>query len=268
MRCPVSELESRLLELGQQIAYPPTPNLAARVRQGIEREASLQKPGWLTRLRVRPGVVGAAAVIAVGLAILLASPSARNTVAGWLGLRGVIIQRVPHVPSPTPSVSAEDPLSQRLGLGSRSSLAAAESVVGFKVLVPASLGAPDAVYLSNTYPVQVTLVYVPRPGLPESGQTGVGLLMTETSGGINQAYFEKMLGPDTQLKPVTVKGNPGVWISGTPHGLIYADPSGEPRFDTLRLAGNTLAWQAGQQLLRIEANVSEAQALAIANSAG
>ena len=83
------------------------------------------------------------------------------------------------------------------------------------------------------------------------------------------AVLSKGLGPESRLTAVTVANGRGFWIDGRPHFLVFRDPSGEYRQDTLRLAGNTLVWEhAPDLLLRLEGAPTLDQALRIANSVG
>ena len=63
-----------------------------------------------------------------------------------------------------------------------------------------------------------------------------------------------------------VGGEPGYWLGGAAHGLIYEDPSGNIRESPSRLAGPTLVWERGDLTLRLEADVSKSRALEIARS--
>ena len=287
------ELELVLKRLGEQIAYPPTPPLAAAVR------GRLQAPGRRPAAPWRRFAVALAAAIVLAILLLAASPTLRTAVAGRLGLRGITIQQVPVVPTvptalPLPAVAptvsptlplptaaptaTAVPIGERLHLGERLSLAQAAQRVGFPVLIPAALGLPDAVYVllatdtpaPGTSPAPpgglVTLVYQPRPDLPAVAETGVGLLLGEFQGSTDQAFLSKMAGPGTQIAPVTVAGQPGFWLSGQPHEFLYRDANGVARQQTLRLAGNTLIWEHGTLTLRLEAGVDEATALRIATS--
>jgi hypothetical protein len=65
---------------------------------------------------------------------------------------------------------------------------------------------------------------------------------------------------------VTVTGEPGFWLAGAPHGLVYVDPSGQILEAPARLAGHTLVWRRGRLTLRVEADIPMERALAIARS--
>jgi hypothetical protein len=136
--------------------------------------------------------------------------------------------------------------------------------------VPSNLGQPDEVYLQlpplGPPQGEVTLVYSARPGIPTSGQTGVAVLITEARGAVNADFFGKVLGPGATIEPVTVAGHQGYWISGTPHEFFLIDSDGNTRDETLRLATNTLLIDDGGTIVRIEGDLTKAQALQIADS--
>src|SRR5262252_4409267 len=95
------DLERALADLGRELAYPPTPQLAVSVQRRLAEEAAL--PGrrwpWLPRLD-RRFAVAFAAVLALVAVVLAVSPAARDAVAERLGLRGVQINQVPSVTAP------------------------------------------------------------------------------------------------------------------------------------------------------------------------
>src|SRR5437588_6322573 len=143
----MDSLERDLYALGEWVEWPPTPRFHAP-----RRAAATQRNRW--------ALAAAAVLLAVALA-LTESPPIRDTVAGWLGLRGVEVHRVQHLPTPTGLPPG--PLGARLQLGDRITLADAERQAGFKVLVPSGEGAPDEIYFSS-YRKVVSLLYAPRPG--------------------------------------------------------------------------------------------------------
>lgn len=247
------DLEQRLLALGNEIDYPPTPRLANSVRRQLT--VTVKQPRFdARRLAI------AAVLLIVTAAALLAIPTTRNAIAGFFGLKGVIIQRVPSFRSPSPS-SASDP-GTRLGLGRRVTLGEAQAGLPYGITFPQALGSPDEVFLIQP-PEQkaVALVWLPRPDLPAAAETGVGALVIEAPGQAQRDLFLKMLGPDASLEQLSVNGNPGYWISGKPHGFFFLDPKGQPVEDTFRLAGNALIWNQGMLVVRIESALDRDQAL-------
>jgi hypothetical protein len=169
---------------------------------------------------------------------------------------------------PTPTQLVPGPLGERLGLGGRSTLPDARAQITWKVLVPASLGDPDEVYVPYSGPPdrEVTLVYAARPGIPTSGQTGVAVLITEARGNVNSQFFGKFIGPGTTIEEVTAGGHRGLWIAGQPHDFYFIDTTGNMRVETLRLATNTLMLDFEGTVIRIEGDLTKAQALQIAQS--
>ena len=112
----------------------------------------------------------------------------------------------------------------------------------------------------------MTLLYRPRRGLPESAQTGAGALLSQFPGRTHPDLIRKLAGPGTTIERVRVGGEPGYWLGGDVHSLIYQDPSGGIRESPMRLAGPTLVWRHGELTLRLEADVTKSRALAIARS--
>lgn len=268
------ELEAGLRDLGSRLDYPPSEQVAFAVRQRLERAVAPRRSplGW-RRLSLggllRPVFVPAWQRAAVALVVMVTvlsgvlvfSPSAREAVAGWLGLRGVRIEVTPSL-SPVP-------LGRNLVLGPPVSLEEAQAAVPFRILVPTApeLGRPDEFDLTRTFSTgRVSLLYRSRPGIPPATLTGVALIVTEFEAQPDEEYITKKLVPaGTNIRSVTVNGDPGFWIEGV-HELFYTGPDGEFIRDTARLAGNVLLWQHGSVTLRLEADVSMAQALAIAES--
>ncbi len=233
----MSEIETRRAEL--DVEWPPAPDVAARVRARVEAEPR--------RRRLRPAWAVALAILVLGGGVA-AVPSARSAVLRWLGIEGVRIERVPSNPTPAPSSA--------LDLGERTRLTAA-------MLVPAALGRPDAVYAVGE---RVTLLYRAGPGLPESEHSGAGALLTQFPGRTNAEFIRKFAGPGTTIERVKVDGEPGFWLAGEAHGLLYEDPAGQIREAPSRLAGSTLVWRHGDRTLRLEADLPKSRALAIARS--
>jgi len=211
----------------------------------------------------------AAAALLIALSALLAYTPTRTAIADWVNIH-VLFQRVPVLPTPSPQPSG--PLGERLGLGTPTTLAEAQSHLAWQISIPASLGQPDEVYLQLP-PVgaaqgEVTLVYSSRAGIPVASQTGVAVLITEARGKVDTNFFGKMLSSGTTIEPVTVAGHQGYWIAGSPHIFIFLDADGNFRDETMRLATNTLILDDGGTIVRIEGNLTKAQAALIASSLG
>jgi hypothetical protein len=179
--------------------------------------------------------------------------------AAVLVLPGLRITSVPVVPSA--SVPSE-PLATRLALGERVPLESVEAVV------PSALGEPDGVYSSRADEV-ISLVYASSSDLPELAGTGIGLLVQQIHGSLDRERIEKLVMEfAVTVTPVDVAGAAGFWIEGPPHLIRYTGPAGEARSQMTRLVGDTLVWQSGDVLHRIESSLGLEGTLRIAESIG
>jgi hypothetical protein len=251
----VPELEDQLLSLGDSIVWPATPNL--RVAVGPTLTLLSKRGGERVTQRVPRWVLAAAALLLVVLLLAFT----------WLNLH-TLIYRVPN--PPTPTQHSPGVLGSNLDLGKATSLTDAQAQLQWKVVVPPGLGKPNAVYVklppSGPSGGEVTLVYAAAPGVNVSGQTGVAVLVTEARGTVNEIYFEKMIGPGATVEQVTVHGHSGYWISGHPHDFLFVSADGTVHDDAMRLATNTLILDDGGTIVRIEGDMTKAQALQIAGS--
>lgn len=228
------ELDVVLRELGRNIEFPPTPDLASAVRGRLGERRSWRRP-----------VALALALLVVALGAALAVPAARTALLDWLGLKGVRIVRVEELPP----VRANGDLD----LGRSVTLAEARRRAPW-LLVPAE--ASDRIYVNTSLPGgKVSFLW----GSPAS----VRLLLTEFQG---QAFISKLIEPEAKVEPVDV-GDQGVWLE-EPHVFAFRDREGNFRESTARLAGKTLLWQQGDVTLRLEGELSKQQALRIARSTG
>ena len=242
----MSVLEERLHDLAAHVELPAEPDVAAPVMARVRADAGAGRRAPVARFGRRRLAIPLA-VLALLVGGVAAVPSARSAVLRWLGLEGVRIERVPEAPTPAPTT---------LELGERVPLPAG-------ALVPDELGEPDEVYRDREF---LTLLYRPRDGLPEAEASGAGALVTQFPGQPREELIQKLAGPDTTIDAVEVDGEPGYWLAGAAHGLIYLHPTGDIREAPMRLAGPTLVWRRGDLTLRLEADLSKSRALAIARS--
>ena len=251
----MADLETALQDLRHHLQYPPTPDVAAAVRLRIG--SARGRTHWESSGRTRLALVVAALIAALGASALLVPP-VRDTLARFFHVQGVVIERHPVTPSPT--------AANALALGTLTSLDRARALVAFPVILPASLG-PPSVYVRNPPPGgEVSLVYLPRPGLPEAHSTGVGLLLIEFRGSVAPEFFGKIVGPGTTVQEVQVDGTRGYWISGSPHAFFYHQAGGTIADEPLRLSDNTLLWEHNGVTLRIESELDLESAVRIANT--
>jgi hypothetical protein len=247
------ELEARLRALAADVEWPATPDLQAAVRAA--RPQPTRRPRWQRPRRVV--VAALAALVLVPAAGAVAFPHARDDVLEFLGLRNVEVRRVP-APPPGARPELED------DLGSVVSLAQARRDAGFTPLIPAALGAPDRVRLTGQ---RISLVYAPRPGLPKLDGIDAGLILTQSRGGIEGAYLQKLAVTGTDVTKIRVRNHLGAFISGGPHTYLYVAPNGDVEEDHPLLAGPTLIWEQSGLVLRLEAAANREKVLQIARSA-
>lgn len=261
---PESALEQALRDLGPELAFPPTPDLAARVVAHLET----QLPTPLPVFRRRWAIWLAAALIILLLGTLALFPEVRTAIANRLGLRGVQIQWVDEVPTPSP-------IGTLLMLGHQVTLEEAQAAVDFPVYLPTadSFADPREIYLLGLgEDAMISFVYPARAALPESDVIGVGALLTQFRGNAERNLIEKGLRTDdgglaTSLDAVTVNEERGFWISGAPHSaFLVCHDDGDCREERYRLAGNVLLWERDGVTLRLESALGREESLAVAES--
>ena len=223
--------ERELRELGFFVELPDERDLAPAVRARIGAR----------RPRPRKLLIALAAV-ALAIVVALAVPPARSEILRWFGLGTARVEFVDRLPSA--------PARRPLDLGVRTSLGEARKLVEYRVLTSKLLGAPREVRLLGD---QVGFVYGDRK-----------LVVTQSRG----TFFTKEVGPGTRVERLSVNGFPAVWVSGAPHFLGYVARNGQARPIELYLARNALIWQSGDVTLRLEGQLSRADALRVARSFG
>jgi hypothetical protein len=244
-------VESELRAVGRELEVPPASDLTAVVRRRLEGQAVSRRHGPALGAGIlrRPVWRAVLVVVAASLAVLIATPQGRAVISHVFRFAGVELRQGPG-PARSPG-SAVLPGERQMSLGQ------ARRRVSFPLLVPAALGRPGEVVVSDSGRV-VSLIY---------RRTPYGLVrMDEFAGHLDQVYFEKFV----QLSNVTrveVNGAKGLWITG-PQELVYITRDGTPAVASARLTtGNTLIWGTGQVALRLEGNLGKTAALAIASSA-
>jgi hypothetical protein len=137
------------------------------------------------------------------------------------------------------------------------SLEQARQRVDFPILVPARLGPPAAVTVSDHGRV-TTLIYDRTP----YGQ----VRLDEFDGHLDPVIFEKFVRSGS-FRQVRINGTRGLWVTG-PQEIVYVRGDGMIVQSSARLTtGNTLIWGTPRAALRLEGGFSEAAALAVAASA-
>lgn len=230
------DLEAELLALGEALdvpAPPPPADVAAAVRTRLETPVPVRRRRRRWRL--------VTAIVLVVIAITAATPQGRAAVAQILRYAGIELSiggersTPPATPQPIPGERG-------------SSLQEARKLAKFPIKVPAELGEPTEVRVSDGGRV-VSMLW------PQ------GVRLDQYNGQL-ELVFRKELGPPWP-EEVMVGQVRGWWISDK-HQLDYLPGDGSKV--RLRVAGPTLAWHDGPVGLRLEGVTDLTRALRIANS--
>ncbi len=173
-------------------------------------------------------------------------------------------------PSLEPSRSpAPGPPGAAMALGDRVALTDLDGRAGFHVTWPtdASIGAPDAAYVDAGKGGAVSLVWAATASLPATVEPGVGLVLTQFRGNVDEGFFTKVVGGDTKVELVRVGAGPGYWLSGDPHFLFWRGPDGVITEDR-RWVGDALLWWDGGITFRLESALGRDAAIRLAGSLG
>ena len=229
----MSELELRLSALRDEIAWPETPPLETTFDRRSARVS-----------RVRPFAIGFAILLAVLAGVLAFSPGARSAFLEIFRLQGATVERVERLPEV--EVRAID-------FGEQVSREEAERRLGFELV---DLGEPDAVFVRSGR--MASLVYGPveKPRL----------VLSELRGAVWDGLVKKIGGGGTRIEEVRVDGERGLFITGDEHFVMFFDESGAIGDEPTFLAGTVLLWNRGLLLLRLEGDLTRAEALELAES--
>lgn len=259
-------LERALRGMGTSLTFPNAGqaglDIAAAVRARLEAGPVPPQRPWQ---RLMPATRPLRRGLALALAALLVLAAVAGAVG--LGLPGIRIifgdpPSVPPIASATGTGLA--PLGSTLGLGVARPIGEAEEMVGFDLVLPSdpALGPPDRAFVDGG---RVALVWSARPGFP-AGPDGIGLLISELRGSVDDGYYEKVVSSGATVERVTVNGGRAYWISGAPHFFMYIDPDGAFVEDNHRLVGDTLIWSDGDLTFRLESALGRDAAIELAES--
>jgi len=230
----MNELERRLQELGGEIAYPATPPF------DLDFERRPARVGYRRPLAL------AFAILVVALAGVLAlSPGARSAFLEIFRIEGATVERLETLP---------DVPAQRIDYGERVSRETAERRAGFELL---DLGdEPDAIFIR---PDGLASVVYGDPAEPR-------LVLSQARGAIYDGFIKKTGGRGTIIREVTVDGEPGLFVDGPDHFVMFLDENGLISDEPTYLAGTVLLWNRDGLLLRLEGELTQAEALELAES--
>jgi hypothetical protein len=228
----MTELEQALVALGQEVQFPPEPDLASAVRARLERRPR------------RRALAFAVALVVVAFGIAMAVPQARSAILDFFRVGSATVERVDTLPP-----AQERPLAA--GLGPPFARREAELRAHLAIKLPAFHGAPPTDYYARAGLIATLLHYRGRPVLlaeMRNDQTGL---------------TKKFAGPDTQVEPVDL-GRFGLWLQGGKHVLIWQFGLAPVQQIETRLAGNVLLWTDGTTTYRLEGALTRAQMLKLA----
>jgi hypothetical protein len=232
----MTELERALVALGQEVDFPPEPDLVRAVRERLERRRLVFVPR-------RRAVVLAVALLVVAFGIAMAVPPARSAILRFFHIGAVTVERVETLPA-----AEERPLAA--GLGPALSQREAEERAGRPMFLPSSGERPVRFYARPGL-VATILRWHSRP-----------VLLAEITGD-QVTVSKKFASPETEIEPAQI-GDFGLWIKGGEHVLRWEFGDGEQQQIDTRLAGNVLIWLVGDTTFRLEGDLDKGQMLELA----
>ena len=231
----MSELELRLSALRDELAWPETPRLEATFDRRPMRGP-----------RVRRLALGFAILLAVLASVLALSPGARSAFLEIFHLKGATVELVETLPQVD---------TQPIDFGEQVSREEAERRVGFELV---DLGEPDAVFVRDTSVASLVYGPVQKPRL----------VLSELRGAVWEGMIKKLASSGTRIAQVTVDGERGLFITGDQHFVMFLNENGDIDDEQTYLAGTVLLWNRGRLLLRLEGDLTRAEALELAESVG
>ena len=229
----MSELELRLTALRDEVAWPDTPAFELAFDAGRAR-----------RLPVRPLALGFAILLAALAGVLALSPGARSAFLEIFHLKGATVERVERLPEVE---------VQTIDFGDEVSREEAERRVGFELV---DLGEPDSVFVRDGRMASLVYGSVEKPRL----------VLSELRGAVWEGFIKKVGSSGTRIDQVTVDGERGLFISGEEHFVMFLGPDSAITDERTFLAGTVLLWNRGDLLLRLEGDLTRAEALELARS--
>ena len=257
------ELAAELIRAGRTIVVEPVSDgLIADVLADIAAAPAPTRrrhwSGWWRWLRSsRRRLVAVLLVIVLLLGAL--TPPVRAAVGEWLRIGGVLI-RTGAPPSPTSAPGSDEPSAPAgpPSLGGRElTLERARTAVSFPIGVPAELGPPERITVTDDRRVV---------GMDWTID-GRRVHLDQFDGTMSWVFVKQNW---KLITPTEVGGSSdAVWLAET-HEIAYVDRDGVERRETARLSGPSLIWQPmidGRELtVRLEGITTLDRARAIAES--
>jgi len=247
MQEQIDRLERDITLLSRALAFPETPSLATRVRSRIELERRRRAPASTWQLAV---TAIAAAAVALAFVAGVFSP-ARDAVADLFDR--INIFETAEVPTD---------LTREIS-GTQVSLDEAKARLGLPLLLPgdAATVEPDRVLLQDFHSVKAAVLFYRH-----SDGTPYALFETNAPVGKGLPIAGKGVLSSSQAHSVRGLGDEAYWLTGL-RIVQYYDSSGAVIRDSVRATeANTLLWSANGRVFRIEGNLMQGEAIAIAKS--
>ena len=233
----IPDLERALHELRHHLDWPAEVDVALTPRRAPSRR-----------------LIWVAAVTSL-LIVFALLPAGREAVAGLARVLGIEIEfrNAPDV-------------AEGLDLGPEVREDEAAAAVDFELAFPALAGTPEGFHLRETPPTtQVWTVWEPTTELPAIPDSNAGLILAQFRADPEDESITKLVSAGIQVISVDVNGEPGYWIAGGPHVLVFNDGDFA---EATRSNGNVLIWTDGDITYRLETSLNLPEALDLARNLG
>ena len=253
-------LEALITRTAQNIGYPPTPDLTARVVARVSGRTKSPDSSPLAPLGrglgsaagLRPALGLVLVVAALVLVAALAIAPTRDAIARLFGVEG---SKIEFLPTPLPGETATPfptPLLQ--GVFEPIELEDVTDRAGFEPALP---DVPEPRQGSE-------IVFYGRQAVVVHHYEDFDLWQTRLD---QYAGFGKGLPEGGEVVEAKVGGVPGRWVTGAPHIVYYYTLSNVVFQDSQRtVERNTLIWRTDAFFYRIETDLPLAEALRIAET--
>jgi Domain of unknown function (DUF4367) len=243
MQGEMERLENDIARLGRALVFPETPSLTAGVLSRIERGRAARATGHSWRLAL---TAAATAVVATAFITGVFSP-ARNAVADLFDR--INIFETNEVPKDLTRDIAGTPLS----------FDEVQTTVGIPLLLPDG-ARPERALLQDFGQVKVAVLFYKH-----DGRVPYALFETTAQVGKGVAVGKGITAPG-QAEPVDGVGDEAFWMTGL-RIVQYHDVNGAVLQDSVRATDvNTLLWNEDARVFRIEGDLTQEEAIAIAKS--
>jgi hypothetical protein len=229
----------QIAETAVHFPYPPTPDIADAVQQHLQPQtAQTRVPRWVVVM----------AIVLVFLAVsLLAIPPVRAALLDWLRIGAIeifVTEEVPALETAVP-ISIED-------LGEPLTLAEAQAIFPEPLRLPPAWDKSGTVYSHR--------LFGERPVMTMQWQTPAQDTLTLSQ--IAAPYLGLKWASGEQIVETAVHAQQAVWIEG-PHPLQLETGS----FNTqLTIENNVLIWTEGTVTYRLEGQLTQDEAVKLAES--